>query len=170
MSFDYSEFEGREFRFDDQNCYTLLRDVYKARFGIELTDYACPSNWWANGFDLYRALADQEGFEVLNVNPREWQEGDVLVIAVQSSVGNHCAIWLDSNLILHHLVGNLSSVTQFGGMFRNGLLGVYRHKDVKIERANRQLDLTELLPPHVRRRMEQRRAAREAEGAPSAGA
>jgi cell wall-associated NlpC family hydrolase len=166
---NYQELVGRPFDIEKQNCYHLLRDFYRLNYDIELTDYPCPANWWDNGLDLYNLLAEDEGFQPVSLNPRNWLPGDVLVMAIQSSVGNHCGIVLDTGQIFHHLYGQLSCVTAFGGMFRNGLVAVYRHKDVsKVSDAVPTTDLMEVLPTHVRRRLEHARAEAEAAGLPPA--
>jgi cell wall-associated NlpC family hydrolase len=149
-------FEGIDFEMERQNCYQLVRRVYKESYGIELPDVPSPTDWWERGFSLFSEHADTFGFDPVHSHPRDWQEGDVLVIAVASSVGNHTAVLLDTGEILHHLVGQRSCVTSFGGMFRNGLVGVYRHRDVKpIPPSEVQtVELKDLLPRHVRRRLE----------------
>jgi cell wall-associated NlpC family hydrolase len=139
-----------------QNCYTILRQFYMDNYGIELTDYACPTNWWAADLDLYGKLSGVEGFSPIHLNSRDWLPGDVIIMAIQSVTGNHAAIVLENGEILHHLVGQRSCVTAYGGMFRNATVAVYRHKDVPQQRQTvNLLDFREALPPHVRRRFEQ---------------
>jgi cell wall-associated NlpC family hydrolase len=148
-------------------CYTLVRDFYRDNFGLELSDYPYPANW-GQGFcslDLFRDLAAEEDFVPVELNPREWKVGDVLVSAVESSIGNHCMIWLDNNRILHHLVGQLSCETAYGGIFRNNLVGVYRHKSAPRVRVETAVDFRTVLPQHVERRLEELRTRRGADGA-----
>ena len=162
MTLKYSHLEGLDFDPDNRNCYSLLRDFYRDNYGIELTDYPNPTDWWNNGMDLYRELSASEGFEILHEPIHRWRPGDVIVMAIESSVGSHVAILLDNGKILHHLYGQLSGVTAYGGMFRNRTVGVYRHKDVPFTpRANQSLDIMELLPPHVRNRIQHQRSTPE---------
>lgn len=151
----YKHLLGLDFDIEKQNCYTIIRQFYLDNYGIELSDYACPTNWWNADLDLYTKLAPSEGFSPINDHPRDWQAGDLIFMAINSSSGNHAAIVLDTGDILHHLVGQRSVVTSYGGLFRNTTVGVYRHKDVaKLQPAETLVDIRDLLPPHVRRRFE----------------
>jgi cell wall-associated NlpC family hydrolase len=130
MALEYGHLEGLEFNIETQNCYTILRAFYRDNYGIELTDYACPTDWWTKGLDLYHRLAEDEGFQIIMDHPRHWRPGDVILMAIESPTGNHCGILLPGGKMLHHLVGQRSLVTSFGGMFRNTRVATYRHKDV----------------------------------------
>jgi len=155
----YEHLLGIPFNWDTDNCYTLLRRFYADNFGIELTDYACPTDWFETNMDLYAKLASTEGFSIVHDHPRDWRPGDVILMAIPgegkvSSTGNHVAIVLDNGNILHHLVGQLSTVTRYGGLFRNTTVGVYRHKDVPADAAPESLvDIRTVLPPHVQQRL-----------------
>lgn len=156
----YNHLLGLDFDMDKQNCYQLFRRFYKDNYDIELTDYACPTNWWNADLDLFSRLTTEEGFYPINDHPRDWRPGDLVVMAIGSSTGNHCAVVLDTGDILHHLVGQRSCVTSYGGLFRNTTVGVYRHKDIPLQQAEEQLvDFKDLLPPHVRRRFEEQQEA-----------
>lgn len=153
--FKYDHLLGIEFNMADRNCYTLLRDFYRDNFDIILNDYPCPTNWFSSGLDLYNVLASTEGFDLINSHPRDWRPGDVIIMAIQSSTGSHAAILLDNNHILHHLVGQRSCVTAYGGMFRNTTVGVYRHRDVPdTTKTIINQDLRDLLPDNIRRQFE----------------
>ena len=157
----YKHLEGLEFDLARQNCYTIVRQFYLDNYGIELTDYACPTNWWNADLDLYAKLSSVEGFSAVHSHPRDWLPGDLIIMAIQSSTGNHAAVILDNGEILHHLVGQRSCVTAYGGMFRNTTVAVYRHRDVPLQsRSTALLDIREVLPPHVRRRFEQLQQSR----------
>ena len=169
MTLKYDHLLGLEFNQENRNCYTLLRDFYRDNFGIELPDIACPTNWWNHGLDLYGQLAVRNGFSVVNENPRDWLPGDVIVMAIGSSTGSHIAVVLDNGNILHHLVGQRSTVTSYGGLFRNTTVAVYRHRDVPKESAVEGIDFKDLdLPPHVRRRLEAIQEARDSAEAEAA--
>jgi len=150
----YDHLIGIQFDIEKSNCYQLLRKFYRDNYSIELSDYACPTSWWEHEMDLFAALADDEGFEIITSHPNHWKPGDVIIMAINSSRGNHCAVLLDNGKILHHLYGCLSTVTPYGGTFRNTTVGVYRHKLVPKELAESTVDIRELLPLHVRRRIE----------------
>lgn len=128
----YEHLIGLAFDERDQHCFTLVRRFYMDNFGIELTDYANPHEWWAHGQNLFIDNAEKEGFRLLDCSPRDYQIGDVLIMAIQSPVGNHSAVVVDGNRILQHLSGQLSRVTAYGGMFRNTTVAAYRHKAVSL--------------------------------------
>lgn len=151
----YQHLLGLEFDIERQNCWTIVRQFYRANWDIQLPDYPCPTDWWAKGLDLYASLAAQTGFDIIHDHPRDWKAGDVIVMAIQSSTGNHAAVVLDNGNILHHLVGQRSVVTSYGGLFRNSTVGVYRYRDLPKTSTVHTVQFRELdLPPHVRRRVE----------------
>jgi cell wall-associated NlpC family hydrolase len=153
------DFEGRVFDWETANCYTLVRDFYKRNYDIALADYACPRNWWLHGLDLYRILAPQEGFHLVDASPTDWQAGDVVLMAIDSplGVGNHIGVLLPDGRLLHHLVGCLSRATQYGGLFRNNHLAIYRHPEVRGKSTGTQTsNVLEYLSPHARRKLEHR--------------
>ena len=154
MTLRYEHLLGREFDEHDANCYAIVRDFYKDNYGIELTPYACPHNWWSHGLNLFLDNAEHEGFSLVHENPRHWRAGDVIICAINSPVGNHAAIMLPGGKILHHLVGQRSLVTPYAGMFRNATVATYRHKLVPKEDHSTPVNIMELLPPHVRRRFQ----------------
>lgn len=147
--------KGRAFDLETANCYTLVRDFYRLNYGIDLSDIPCPGPWWNQGLDIYPAIAVAEGFQPITVHPSEWRPGDVIMMAIQARVGNHLAVLLPNSHILHHMFGQLSSETMYGGLFRNNTLAVYRH--TKLMRADPKptsiVDLESLLPAHVKSRL-----------------
>jgi cell wall-associated NlpC family hydrolase len=158
----YEHLIGLPFDMARQNCYTLLRQFYADNYSIELTDFAVPSDWRTEGFDMYAQLAHSEGFDLVHGTPRDWKPGDVVLMAIQSSTGNHVGIVLANGKILHHLFGQLSTVTNYGGMFRNSTVGVYRHRLVTDEmHQSETIDIRTLLPPHVLKRFQDLEASRE---------
>jgi cell wall-associated NlpC family hydrolase len=152
MTLKYEHLIGLPFSLETQNCYQLLRAFYRDNYDIELTDYACPTNWWAGGMDLIMKLSSEEGFSAVHDHPRMWRAGDVIAMAVQSHVANHVAILLEDGRILHHLYGQLSCVTPYGGTFRNNTLAVFRHRLVPPP-AKVVTEFKDLLPTHVQRRL-----------------
>lgn len=164
MKLEYEHLLGREFNIETQNCYHILRDFYLDNYGIELLDVPCPTNWWATGLNLYAAMAEAQGFSIINENPRHWRPGDVILMAIQSSNGNHVGIVLDNGKVLHHLLGQRSCVTPYGGMLRNNTVGVYRHKNVALfEPENEVIDFRTLLTPYAKRKLEELEAQRAAQ-------
>jgi cell wall-associated NlpC family hydrolase len=162
MALKIDHLEGLEFNIETRNCYHLVRDVYRDNFGIELPDFPCPTDWYEKGLDLYARLAPDVGFDIIHDHPRDWRAGDIILMAIGTSTGSHVALVLDNGNIFHHLVGQRSRVTSYGGLFRNTTVGVYRHRDVaKMKPAEHLVDIREFLPPHVLRRLEKLEEARQ---------
>lgn len=163
----YKHLLGIEFEMAQRNCYTLLRDFYRDNYGIVLPDVANPTRWWEHGLDLYASIAPRIGFTVVEGGPREWKPGDVILMAIRSSVGNHVGIIVDGGRMLHHQVGQRSAVTTYGGMYRNNTVAAYRHSDVAAKSPRPStVDVRTLLPEHVVRKLELRDAQRKAAAVP----
>lgn len=157
----YDNYMGLEFNWDKQNCYTLLRSVYKESYNITLTDYANPVDWDQKGLDLYNKLASGEGFKLVP----DWEDhsnlqvGDVLMLAIDNTHANHIAIMVDGNTVIDHLYGCMSRTRKFKGMYRNNLVSVYRHPDVKNVEAKPKVNLIEELSPHAKQKLEEFRSS-----------
>jgi cell wall-associated NlpC family hydrolase len=149
----YEHLIGIPFDQDHHNCFQLVRRFYADNFDVELTDVACPTDWWAGGLNLFAEHASDEGFSIVHEHPRFWRPGDVILMAIGSTVGNHVAVLLPGDKIIHHLYGQLSSVTSYGGTFRHNTLGVYRHKLVQYQPEETLVDFRTLLPPHAQRQL-----------------
>jgi cell wall-associated NlpC family hydrolase len=150
---------GLHFDWERQNCYTLVREFYALNTSLGMADYPCPTLWWQRGLDLYRTIAPQEGFEPIHCHPKDWRVGDVIMMSIDSTVPNHIGVLLPDGRMLHHLVGQLSGITMYGGLFRNTTVAVYRNKvDLFAHVQETNIDFVSLLPPHVRRRVENLKA------------
>lgn len=129
---------GRPFFHGVLDCYTLIRDFYVRELSITLPDFERPDNWWNEGKNLYI-----EGFEIAGfVEVKDLQPFDVILMAVNSKVANHAAVYLDTtqikeigphvkvpNCMLHHLYGRLSDRAVYGGYWADNTVCVIRHKE-----------------------------------------
>lgn len=115
---------GRPFVHGITDCYAIWRDFYKREFGIDMIDYYRGHEWWAKGDNLYLDNYINAGFvEVDNL-----QYGDIILMKVASQVPNHCAVYIDNNIILHHVMGKVSSNDVYGGWWRKITAMILRHK------------------------------------------
>jgi cell wall-associated NlpC family hydrolase len=55
------------------------------------------------------------------------QRGDLLLMAVGTGGLSHCGVYLDDQLMLHHLTGRLSSRDVFGGYYQKATGRCLRH-------------------------------------------
>jgi len=117
---------GREFSHGLVDCYTLVRDFYKREFLIDLYDYHRLDKWWDNGENLYLDNFNKEGFTEIPFE--DMQYGSVLLMHLESDVPNHAAIYINDQLILHHVQGRLSSRDVYGGYYQKTTAKVLRHE------------------------------------------
>lgn len=105
---------GREFSHGILDCYTLIQDWYLENKGVELIDIPRRDEWWKKGENLYSENFVRAGFTVTD----DLHEGAVILMQVLSDVPNHAAIYVEDNIILHHLHGRLSCRDVYGGYWR----------------------------------------------------
>ena len=117
---------GRPFVAGITDCYSLVRDFYKEEFGIELTNYARYDGWWNDGLNLYVDNFKKEGFYVVD-DSEEFLYGDLFLIALNSPVPCHAAIYVGDNKVLHHVQNRLSKIDVYKGLWRNFTLLRIRH-------------------------------------------
>ena len=98
---------GREWVWGVTDCWTLVRDWY-AEQGIQLRDWDRPTT--PEEFNSQPMFDDcWEGIGFREVKPEEMQEGDALLMAIESNKLNHVGVYIGDQLVLHHLRGRLSS-------------------------------------------------------------
>ena len=139
------------------DCLQIVRR-YFALLGIEISDYAFPSDFWDYEDSMYERLFEREGF--VNVDTDQWkpQINDVIMVPgnLKCSFPTHIGVLVDGNQILHHYTGRRSELTPFKGVWRTPSR-VVRHKTMvpsSEKTSNKLINLKELMPDHVRRRIE----------------
>ena len=117
---------GRPFNYGIIDCYSLVRDWYKAELNIELRDYFRNGIWWENGENVYVDNFKNEGFHEVYLD--EIKRGDVIMMQLEASVPNHLAVWLGCDQqIIHHLQNRLSSRDLYGGYYQKNTAKIVRH-------------------------------------------
>lgn len=150
----YDNLVGREYVSGKVDCYAIIRDFYKQNFDIDLPNYARPTHFWMADVNLYMERYYKNGFRVLDVHPSEYQIGDVILISYMSKFPNHAAVLVENGQILHHFTNRLSNVDNYRGIWRNNTTAILRHKDVVIEQNQELVDITTVLPPSVRQKID----------------
>lgn len=159
---------GRDFDWSTSHCYHLVRDFHLDNFEMTLAPYACPEDWWDKGGDLFMDNYFKEGFVPYRGHPRDIQAGMVSLMTIRSPVANHCGILMPGDKILHHLMGQRSCIESYNRpLFRDNQVAVLFHPSIDYAafRPETTIDAMELLPPSLRRRLEEARTAAEAQGA-----
>lgn len=126
---------GRQFTFGVLDCYTLVRDYYRDKFDIELPDFEREDGFWRKGQELYLDNFQKAGFE--RVTDGTLRVGDGILMQIRDSqspaceVTNHAAVYVGDGLILHHLMGRMSSRDLYDGYYQQVTRMVVRHGGVK---------------------------------------
>lgn len=108
------------------DCYSLIRDWYRIERGVLLPDFYRNPEWWYKGENIYVENFKKAGF--VRLIDEEPQPGDVLLMQVLADVPNHGAIYLENDIILHHLYNRLSCREVYGGYYRKHTTHVLRFK------------------------------------------
>jgi len=127
----YDNLLDRPFVWGVSDCLTLLRDFFQQNFGIEITDYARPTNWSSDQLDLISICYEREGFEMItDWTAKDLRPADVLCLAINESKPNHFAIFVGDNLMIHHLYGRNSAAVTYRDYWRSATCYLLRHPDV----------------------------------------
>lgn len=122
-----ADYIGRPYVFGVFDCYVLVGDYYKREFGIELDRLPqCRiPEWWKHGHDFFGEHYAGQGF--VEVTDESWKAGDLLLFSSDSAVPNHIAVYVTSDIILHHVIGRLSRREPMGTFWRTRITHHIRH-------------------------------------------
>ncbi len=118
---------GREYACGILDCYSLVRDWYREKRGVELLDFERTEDSFRNGDSLYMDNFRKTGFEPIPQGA-PLEAGDVILMQIRAPVPNHGAIYLGNDVMLHHLMNRLSSREIFGGWYRKVTRAIIRFK------------------------------------------
>jgi hypothetical protein len=109
------------------DCYTLLQDWMYREKNVKLPfNINRPWEWWGNQQSLYLSHAKDFGFLPVSGSA---QHGDVMIFALGSTIANHCAIYTEDNIVLHHRGAKFSCFEKLSDAFMAKLVTVVRHKN-----------------------------------------
>tara|TARA_B100001079_G_scaffold254291_1_gene248922 strand:- start:265 stop:975 length:711 start_codon:yes stop_codon:yes gene_type:complete len=113
------------------DCWACTRDALAAYFGVEVQDFRRTDGWWHpdRAEDLYRANYARAGF-VQEVDPDALQPGDMIVMALASPKPCHSGLYLGDGRMIHHPPGGLSTITPYGGYWRDITVECMRHREL----------------------------------------
>lgn len=124
---------GRMFVHGTLDCYSLVRDYYRA-IGITLPDFERKNGWWETEQELYLDNFESAGFsKVCGSAPEELKTlepmiGDVILMQIRSKRVNHAAVYIGDGKIIHHMYGKLSKTDVYGGFWLRNTRLIVRHE------------------------------------------
>lgn len=116
--------EGRQFVLGVDDCFSLVRDWYAATL-CNLPDFERVEKFWERGLTPHLDHMEAAGF--YEVHREDLQSEDVILFKVAAKTTNHCAVYLGSGMMLHHLPGQLSLAEQIDGKWQARITHVVRH-------------------------------------------
>ena len=126
---NHTELFGRSYEFGVRDCFEAMRD-YLLSVGVEIPPRRMfEDDWWKKGLDYFtdEVVADW-GFRRVE----EPQPNDLLIFSVESSVGNHCGVYLGNDVMFHHAEKRLSCRENLYPFWIKTLTGIYRHETQRI--------------------------------------
>ena len=105
---------GRQWVWGISDCWSLVRDWY-AEHGLSLRDWERPLS--PDAFvaaPMFDRCWNEAGFIELPPDA-DLRYGDALLLSINSTGLNHVGVYIDDQLLLHHLQGRLSSRDLYGG-------------------------------------------------------
>lgn len=115
---------GRKWHLGVSDCYTIVRD-YFAENGVQLNDYVRNDSSCLHSESLFLKHYEENGF--VDVTGQTPKKHDVALIQVLANIPNHAAVFVDDDIILHHLQGRLSCRDPYGGYWRRHTVKLLRH-------------------------------------------
>lgn len=150
----YQHLVGLPYIASDQDCYGILRRFYADNFGIHLSDYARPDQWWNRGMSLYSDHAYQEGFRLIDLPPMDWQYGDVFGIQIDAPTVHHVCIYVGENKILHHYTDRISECVPYRHIWRKHTVCMWRHKDLmNVRMPEETIQFGDIMHPNVKQEL-----------------
>jgi len=119
---------GRTWVWAIADCWTLARDWY-AQHELVLPDWPRPVT--PEEFEtrpMFDAYWHEAGFRELNED-ENLQYGDALLMNIRGRGLNHVAVYIDDQLVLHHIRGRLSSRDLYGSWLQKCTGRRLRHYD-----------------------------------------
>lgn len=90
---------GRPFIHGVYDCFGLVRDYYRTK-GYNIPNFPREWAWWKNGENVILENVEKAGFEI--IDPDKIQHEDIVISRIRFKYPNHCGIFFDNGVVLHH--------------------------------------------------------------------
>lgn len=133
----YNKYLSIKHDWDNNNCLTIIRDIYKENLNIDLnaiffradTDGISDvdTNWykkWDEGY-LKNELKHWK-----KINLPDLQEYDILIFISKKSRNMHFGMYIESNTFIHLRERQYVTFNLLDAVWRNMLYGCYRHYEL----------------------------------------
>lgn len=120
--------KGREYVWEESDCYTLAADYYKQELNLDFPRGDFLEYWWKEGLDYFNEIPQQMGF--LEVTDNSLQKHDLILFNVQTSVPNHCGVYTGQGNFIHHARNRLSCEESLYPMWGKYKYKVLRHESL----------------------------------------
>lgn len=117
---------GREYEFGVNDCFEAMRDYLASKNIIIPPRSAFEDNWWEKGLDYFTDEIIKE-YGYVRVTEGSMKENDVLIFTIQSSIPNHCGVYLGNDVFYHHAEHRLSCRENLYPLWKKSITGVYRY-------------------------------------------
>lgn len=118
---------GRQFIWGERDCYTLLRDAARAKWGIHMRDY--PRDESTNMVELGALIMghiEEEGFTRMP-SRCQFRKDDILIFRT-NGLPQHFGIFEGNSRVLHHPFKGLSRLDMLSSAWQTRLECVCRYK------------------------------------------
>jgi proteasome lid subunit RPN8/RPN11 len=105
--------EGRQWRWGEADCWTLVRDWFRRERGIVLRDWDRPDYDEFCRNPMFDDCWQEAGFAPATGG---LQHGDCILFAGDEGRATHVGVYLGQNRFLHHEMGKLSCIEQYDGL------------------------------------------------------
>lgn len=115
---------GRQYEFGVSDCYEAAKDWYLQNDIPAPCRDAYEDDWWLKGLNYFsNDHLLSKGWSPV----KDPQKGDLLTFSVDSSVPNHCGVYLGRDIFYHHAQNRLSCRENLYPFWIKNLTGIYRY-------------------------------------------
>ena len=117
-------FLGKSFEIGVNDCFTLVRDFFKVKYGFNIHNVYRDKDWRKANKDLIKTEQEKSDF----VEVKDLQEDDILAFSLDKKSATHLGIYLGNNCFLHQPRNHFSKIDLVDGVFSKKLKYIFRHK------------------------------------------